>query len=58
MFVFFMFLLIVLSALYLNNRIVDAIEQSRKEKIIREVRAEIIRRRKIDELYGRDERKP
>ena len=58
MFVFFMFLLIVLSALYLNNRIVDAIEQSRKEKIIREVKAEIIRRRKIDELYGRDERKP
>ena len=53
-----MFLLVVISALYLNNRIVDAIEQSRKEKIIREVRAEIIRKRKIDELYGRDEWKP
>jgi hypothetical protein len=50
-----MFFLVVLSFIYVNNRVVDAIQQSEKERHTREKRAAHIRKKKLDRLYGREE---
>ena len=53
----FGFIFLILAILFLRNRIRAAILQSQKEDFVREVIRRVDQKKKLDELYGRNEDK-
>ena len=51
----FGFIFLILGILFLRNRIKAAILQSQKEDFVREVIRRVDQKKKLDELYGRNE---
>lgn len=48
-------IIIVAAAFVIYNRLNAAIKQVRKEHMVREVVRRMVQKRRIDELYGRDD---